>query len=252
MSGNRPAGTDSAGTDDEAIRGHARAAGGDGGDPRRGMSLLLTGIGLCVLVFVLGAVARLGPVARMDLRLDQHIAVHDRTGALTPVAKFFTTIGTPETFGVGLMLVVPVILVLMRRRLDAVKWLCMFGGAFALAEAAKIIIDEHRPPVSLQAVAADHSPSFPSGHATSSAMLAVAIFVIAVTVAGRIAGTTLGVVYALGVAASRVYLGDHYLLDVIGGMICALAAGYVVTGLAALPVLQPYLRRIEYRASHRR
>jgi membrane-associated phospholipid phosphatase len=42
-----------------------------------------------------------------------------------------------------------------------------------------------------------------------------------------------------------VYLGDHYPLDVLGGMLCALAAALVVSGLAALPVIQPYLRRLE-------
>jgi membrane-associated phospholipid phosphatase len=54
----------------------------------------------------------------------------------------------------------------------------------------------------------------------------------------------LGTLYALAVAASRVYLADHYPLDVLGGMLCALAAAFIVTGLAALPVLQPYLRRL--------
>jgi membrane-associated phospholipid phosphatase len=52
-------------------------------------------------------------------------------------------------------------------------------------------------------------------------------------------------VYAVAVAASRVYLGDHYPLDVLGSMLCALAAAFVVTGLAALPALQPWLRRLQ-------
>ena len=45
------------------------------------------------------------------------------------------------------------------------------------------------------------------------------------------------------------YPGDHYLLDVLGGMLCALAADFVVTGLPPLPVLQPYLRRLRLTAS---
>jgi hypothetical protein len=31
---------------------------------------------------------------------------------------------------------------------------------------------------------------------------------------------------------------------VVGSILCALAVGFIVTGLAALPALQPHLRRI--------
>ncbi len=219
------------------------ASGGGVPGRRRAMASLLAGVGLSVLVLLLGEVAKAGPVARLDLRADTDIA-HHRIGGLTALAKFATTIATPEIVGVGLLIVVPVILWFMRRRLDAVKVFCMFAGAFVLAEIGKKLINEHRPPVALQAMAADHTPSFPSGHATTAAVLAVALIVIAVTYAGRATALLLGGLYAVAVAASRVYLGDHYPLDVLGGMLCALAAAFVVTGLAALPALQPYLRRL--------
>ena len=212
---------------------------------RSGMVRLLAGAGLCVLVLLLGELAKAGPVARLNLRADQHIAAHDRSGALTTLAKLASDIGKPETIGIGLMILVPVILLLTRRRLDAVKVFCMFAGAFALAEIGKKLINEHRPPASLQLVAADSGASFPSGHATVAAVAAVALVVIAATFAWRAAALVLGGLYALAVAVSRVYLGDHYPLDVLGGMLCALAAALVVTGLAALPALQPSLRRLE-------
>jgi membrane-associated phospholipid phosphatase len=221
-----------------------------GGHPGRGR--LLTGLGLCVAVLVLGEVAKSGPVARLDLRAVEHIAAHDRTSALTSLAKLATDIGKPETVGLGLMILVPVILFLLRRRLDAVKVFFIFGGAFALAEVAKKIVSEPRPPAVLQAVAADHSGSFPSGHATAAATLCVALLVIAVTVAGRVTALVLGGLYAVAVAVSRFYLGDHYPLDVIGSLFCAVAAAFVVTGLAALPALQPYLRRLEPATTGRR
>ena len=185
------------------------------------------------------------PVARWDLRADEHIAAHDRSGALTALAKLASDIGTPETVGIGLMILVPAVLLLMRRRLDAVKVVCMFAGAFALAEIGKKLISEHRPPASLQLMAVDSGASFPSGHATTAAVLAVALVVVTARFAWRAAALVLGGGYAVAVAASRVYLGDHYPLDVLGGMLCALAAAFVVTGLAALPAVQPYLRRLE-------
>jgi len=97
----------------------------------------------------------------------------------------------------------------------------MFGGALALAEVVKQIIGEHRPPLSLQLAAADTSPSYPSGHTTTAAIIAVTLIVIAATVAGRTTAIVLGVPYVLAVAASRIYLGDHYLPDVFGAMLCA-------------------------------
>jgi undecaprenyl-diphosphatase len=203
-------------------------------------------------MLLLGAVAKFGPVARLDLKVDQHIAAHDRTSALTALARDITTIATPETVGVGLMILVPVILVLARRRLDALKVFCMFAGAFALAEIGKKLISEHRPPMSLWAMKADSGASYPSGHATTAAVLAVAVIVVATTVARRRAAIVLGTLYALAVAASRVYLADHYPLDVLGGMLCALAAGFVVTGLAALPALQPHMRRLGARNGRHR
>jgi hypothetical protein len=87
--------------------GDARVPSGSGKPGRRpGIGRLLTGVGLCVLVLLLGALAKVGPVARLNLRADEHIA-RDRTGALTTLAKLATDIATPETVGLGLMFLVP-------------------------------------------------------------------------------------------------------------------------------------------------
>jgi membrane-associated phospholipid phosphatase len=236
----------SATPDSQAAQPYRSAPPGPGSQVSRvALPRLVTGVTLSLVVLLLGLLAKTGPVARLNLRADQHIAADDRTGWLTAVAKAATTIATPETVGTGLMIVVPVILLLARRRLDAVKVFCMFAGAFTMAEAGKRLIGEHRPPASLQLVAADSGASFPSGHAAAAAMLAVALVVIAATPAGRAAAVGLGGLYAVAVAASRVYLGDHYPVDVLGSMLCALAAAFIVTGLAALPAVQPWFRRLQ-------
>jgi membrane-associated phospholipid phosphatase len=213
--------------------------------PWHGLARLLAGVALFLLVLLLGMLAKTSPVSGFSLRVDRHLATYDRTSTLTALARAATTLATPEIVGLGLMILIPVILLLMRRRLDAVKVFCMIAGAFTLAEIGKKLISEHRPPEYLWAMKADSGASYPSGHTATAAVLAVALIVIAASYAGRSAALVLGSLYVLAVAASRVYLADHYPLDVIGGIMCALAAALIVTGLAALPVLQPYLRRLE-------
>lgn len=212
---------------------------------RPGLPKLAAGVGLSVLVLLLGMVAKAGPVAGFDLAVDRHIAAYDRTAMLTALARAATTAATPEIVGPGLLVLIPLILVLTRRRLDALKAFCIIAGALALAEVGKKLINEHRPPTALWAMKADSGGSYPSGHATTAAALAAVLFVITVRYAGRRAALVLAVLYALIVAASRVYLADHYPLDVIGAMLCALAAACIVTGLAALPALQPFLQRLD-------
>lgn len=88
------------------------------------------------------------------------------------------------------------------------------------------------------------SPPYPSGHTTSTAIIVVALLVLTASVAARLLALVVGVPYVLAVAASRVYLGCHFPLDLAGAFLCALAAAFIVTGLAALPVVRAYLDRL--------
>jgi undecaprenyl-diphosphatase len=93
---------------------------------------------------------------------------------------------------------------------------------------AKPLFDRTRPiippePTRTLAPASD-TASFPSGHAASAVAGAVAVS--RMWPAGRIAWWTLAIL----VAYSRIYLGHHYPLDIIGGSILGVATAFWVLG----------------------
>jgi undecaprenyl-diphosphatase len=70
-----------------------------------------------------------------------------------------------------------------------------------------------------------HSPSFPSGHATNMAAVAVTLYGVNPILGG------IGTLVAALVGYSRVYVGVHYPSDVLGGWI--LGTGVGLAGIAA-------------------
>lgn len=108
-------------------------------------------------------------------------------------------------------------------------------GALALAGAGlaslllsvgvKYIVGRERPDVSWRLVGLPGDPSFPSGHALGATAVYGALGWLLARRWGAIAGVLLGVVVGL----TRLYLGVHYPLDVLAGLL----AGGAVGGLAA-------------------
>jgi undecaprenyl-diphosphatase len=109
-----------------------------------------------------------------------------------------------------------------------------------LATALKLAADRPRPfesvPEADPLLGGVGGSSFPSGHAATSAAGALALSLLAPRLAPLLAAL------ALGIAFSRVYVGVHYPLDVVGGA----ALGLAVTAVL-VRAFRPLLRTSEAR-----
>jgi len=131
------------------------------------------------------------------------------------------------------------VLALLRRQPSLLLLVVAADGlADGLARAVKAVVDRPRPPVRYAKpeplVAVPHDHSFPSGHAATSFACAT----ILATAVPRLAVPLY--VLAAAIAFSRVYVGVHYPLDVIGGAALGLA---VATALRLLAADLPRSRR---------
>ena len=83
-----------------------------------------------------------------------------------------------------------------------------------------------RPPAA-EALVHAGGYAFPSGHSMASATFALALTVVAWPTRWRVPAALLAAAFALLMGASRIYLGVHWLTDVLAGWAMAVA---VVTG----------------------
>ncbi len=127
------------------------------------------------------------------------------------------------------LIVLPVLLVvggglLVVRRYGAFVFLAVsLGGAMLIDAIMKLIFERPRPQLSYANVLPDYS--FPSGHAMNGVAFYVAIALILWSVFGRRVGVIAVItasVLAFGIGVSRIYLGYHYLTDVVGGWLAGI------------------------------
>lgn len=165
----------------------------------------------------------------------ESVAEHDALAALDkPVLDYAITFRTPWADAavtaftdVGGAVIAPIVAavamiilaVWMRHWLPLVLIPAAGIGALLVTFFGKQVTERARPPLDLAVPPYEHSPSFPSGHTLNATVLAgIVVYLICLQVHHawvRAVAIGLGGLYALAIGLSRVFLGHHWLTDVV-------------------------------------
>jgi membrane-associated phospholipid phosphatase len=186
---------------------------------QRALTLAVAAAALCAIAFadVTEDYLTNDPLARWDVELARRLAGL-RTAPVTDVLRVVTDVGSPA--GALAVATVASVLLYRRRRLAAALFLpVVLGGAELLNLVLKLSFHRPRPEVAFVHL---DTYSFPSGHAMISTAAYGALAFLGWGMLGtRRARVALVVAVALLVALecfSRLYLGVHYLSDVLAGV----------------------------------
>lgn len=190
--------------------------------------------GLALTAFVV--LALIAGHAHTGTIVDHHVLdwlVAHRHSWLTTPAVIITDVGGPA--GVAAFAVIAGCVLWWRTRsvVSAAVLIGTVGLAALVSSVTKVAAGTSRPPAATQLLTeTDHS--FPSGHVTGTLTLCGILAVIAIRAHPRAAMPAVGAAAAVTavVAATRLYLGVHWLIDVLGGML--LGSAFTLFGTAAL------------------
>jgi undecaprenyl-diphosphatase len=162
--------------------------------------------------------------------LDQpalNAALSLRTPALTGVVARFTELG--GTVGMTVIATVAAVLLSLRRRSlePALVAAVTAVGSVGLTVVGKSVVARSRPPFIDAVPPFESSFSFPSGHSLNSMALVGVLTYLALRQLARwwsrLLVVAVGSLFVVAIGLSRVYLGHHWLTDVLGAWMIALA-----------------------------
>ena len=202
---------------------------------------LTAGIGLILVVGltsagagVYDAVTEQDGIAGVDQPvLDQAIAL--RTPTNMWVVTGFTHLGGAVGMTIIASLITIVLVWRWRSRTPLILMLLAVAGSLAMTTVGKAIVGRNRPPLSEAVPPYEYAYSFPSGHALNSTVIAGIIAYLLVrrlrSSWARVITIICAVVWAVAMGLSRVFLGHHWLTDVVFGWL--VGAAWVVLLITA-------------------
>jgi membrane-associated phospholipid phosphatase len=183
----------------------------------------------CLLAFAALSVAvTAGWTAPLDQAVTVAVAGH-RTGVLNNLAVNLSALGSAPV--VAIVALVAALYAVASGRPRFVLALLWTPLSFLFDNGLKLVFQHPRPTEAI--IAIPDSYSFPSGHAVAASALYITLALAAATGERRLRPRRVlvggGVLIAVLVAWSRVYLGVHYLSDVVGGLLLGSAGALAVS-----------------------
>jgi YegS/Rv2252/BmrU family lipid kinase len=202
-------------------------------------SVIMWLLAVPAVVFVFLAVS-IGTDTPAILKLDHHVAswAYDVSSGHSGFVSFLDVVAVVfSNWACGIALALIAVYALMRHERAVALWVVVSGVAVLGGNALiKLAFQRTRPSFD-EPLHEIGGYSFPSGHSAGAAMFFTVAILVTIVLTGRgwkrrIIVTVFGVL-AIGVGASRIFLGVHYLSDVVAGLSLGM---FVALGLWVLMV----------------
>lgn len=149
-----------------------------------------------------------------------------RTAAASRLVSAYSDLGGP--IGMPILVTVATVALAVRRRdwTPVVLVAVAASGSLLMTVVGKPLVGRTRPPLADAVPPYETSASFPSGHTLNATVIAgVLVYLLLLRVYRPLPGVLLaacGVLFALTMGLSRVYLGHHWLTDVVAAWLLGL------------------------------
>lgn len=154
-------------------------------------------------------------------------ALQLRSPGVNDAITAYTDVGGPVGMPVLAGMAVAVLVAVRRRWTPVVLVALTAVGALAMTVVGKDWIGRMRPPTTMAVPPYEESPSFPSGHTlNAAALVTVIVYLVLIwttTTWQRVVAIAVGGLFIVTMGLSRVFLGHHWLTDVIAGWALGLA-----------------------------